>query len=159
VSTRGAVLFEEGDGCYRAFYNHCDSYPTWLGVELAELLRQGKRAGEIIAELELEDYEKIIGKRATFNGFGEEVAKQAFQFQGDLEWVYLVDFSPPSLQIFRTSNPDLIHGLDFVFGVWFSYVQYFPEDIKGKMAEVQRTAGITLNGLAAYHRANEKSGA
>jgi hypothetical protein len=149
VSTRGAVLFEVSDGCYEAYYNHCDSYPTWLGVKLAELLKQGKTAADIIDELDLESYRKTI-----HGSFEEQVAKEVFpKLQGDLEWVYVLDFSPSSLQVFRTSNPDLIHGPDFVFSAWFSYVQYFPEDVKGTMRQVERTAGITLNGLAAYHEA------
>jgi hypothetical protein len=86
------------------------------------------------------------------------VAKQVFpKLQADLEWIYVVDFSPPSLQIFRTSNPDLIRGPDFVFSAWFSYAEYFPDDIKGRMAGVERIAEITLNGLAAYHEAIKNS--
>jgi hypothetical protein len=149
VSTRGAVLFEVSDGCYEAYYNHCDSYPTWLGVKLAELLKQGKTAAEIVEGLDLESYQRTI-----YGSFGEQVAKQVFpKLQGDLEWVYVVDFSPPSIQVFRTSNPDLIHGPDFVFSAWFSYAEYFPNDIRARMAQVERIAGITLNGLAAYHEA------
>jgi hypothetical protein len=53
VSTRGAVLFEASDGCYEAYYSHCDSYPTWLGVRLAEMLKQGKTAAEIVEGLGL----------------------------------------------------------------------------------------------------------
>jgi hypothetical protein len=53
VSARGAVLFEASDGCYEAYYNHCDSYPTWLGVRLAELLKAGRTAEEILGELDL----------------------------------------------------------------------------------------------------------
>ena len=53
MSTRGAVVFEVSDGCYEAYYNHCDSYPIWLGVRLAELLKQGRTAAEIIGELGL----------------------------------------------------------------------------------------------------------
>jgi hypothetical protein len=53
VSTRGAVLFEVSNGCYEAYYNHCDSYPTWLGVKLAEMLKRGKAAGEIVEGLDL----------------------------------------------------------------------------------------------------------
>jgi hypothetical protein len=151
VSTRGAVAFEVSDGNYRTHYNHFDSYPTWLGVKLAELLKQGKTAGEIIEELDLKDF----GETGAINGvFGIEVAKQVFpKLQADLEWVYVVGFSPPSLQIFRTSNPDFIDGPDFVFSAWFSYVEHFPDDIRARMAEVERTAEITLNGLAAYHEA------
>ena len=149
VSTRGAVLFEVSDGCYEAYYNHCDSYPTWLGVKLAELLKRGKTAREIIEELDLENYRKTI-----YGSFGEQVAKEVFpKLQGDLEWVYVVDFSPPSLQVFRTSNPDLIQGPDFVFSAWFSYVDYFPDDIKRAMDDAEGMAGVTLNGLAAYHNA------
>jgi hypothetical protein len=53
VSTRGAVLFDVSDGCYEAYYNHCDSHPTWLGIKLSELLKQGRTAAEIIGELGL----------------------------------------------------------------------------------------------------------
>jgi hypothetical protein len=52
VSTRGAVLLEASDGCYDAYYNHCDSYPTWLGVRLAEMLKRG-RVAEIVVGLDL----------------------------------------------------------------------------------------------------------
>jgi hypothetical protein len=30
---------------YAAYYSHCDSYPTWLGAELAELLKQDFSGG------------------------------------------------------------------------------------------------------------------
>ena len=157
MSTRGAVLFEVSDGCYEAYYNHCDSYPTWLGVKLAELLKQGKLLDDFPRLLGLEDYGKVAPNRYLMRGtFGRDVARQAFELQGDLEWVYVVDFSPPSLQIFRTSNPDLIGGPDFVFSVWFSYVEYFPENSKGTMRQIERIAEITLNGLAAYHGAIKK---
>ena len=53
VSTRGAVLFEVSSGHYEAYYNHCDSYPTGLGVRLAEMLKRGKTAREIVGELGL----------------------------------------------------------------------------------------------------------
>ena len=53
MSTRGAVLFEVSSGHYAAYYNHCDSYPTWLGVRLAEMLRRGRTAEEIIEGLDL----------------------------------------------------------------------------------------------------------
>jgi len=56
VSTRGAVLFEVSDGCYGAYYNHCDSHPTWLGVRLAEMLKQGRTADEIVEGLDLARY-------------------------------------------------------------------------------------------------------
>jgi hypothetical protein len=153
VSTRGAVLFEVSDGCYEAYYNHCDSYPTWLGVRLAEMLKRDRTAAEIVGELGLESY-----RRTVHGSFGGQVAKQVFpKLQADLEWVYVVDFSPPSLQVFRTSNPDLVRGPDFAFSAWFSYVEYFPEDIEARMAEVERTAGIALNCLAAYHGAIKNS--
>jgi len=144
---------EISDGHYEIFYNHCDSYPTELGVDLAELLKAGKTADEIVKALELRDYQKVIA-----GTFGNDVAKQVYLgLQSDLEWVYVVDFNPRSLQVFRTSNPDLIHGPDFVFSVWFSYVDYFPQDIKGEMEKVQDTAEITLNGISAYHEASKKS--
>jgi hypothetical protein len=47
------VLLEASDGRYGAYYNHCDSHPTWLGVRLAELLKAGKTAAEIVGELGL----------------------------------------------------------------------------------------------------------
>jgi hypothetical protein len=149
VSTRGVVLFELSSGHYAAYYNHCDSYPTWLGVNVAKLLKAGKTADEIIEALELEDYQKVVA-----GTFGNDAAKQVFPgLQGDLEWIYVVNFSPPSLQVFRTSNPDLIHGPDFVFSAWFSYAEYFPKNIEAGMAEAERTAGIALNVMAAYHGA------
>jgi hypothetical protein len=57
------------------------------------------------------------------------------------------------LQVFRTSNPDLFHGPDFVFSAWSSYAEYFPNNIEAEMGEVKRTAGIALNVMAAYHGA------
>jgi hypothetical protein len=151
VSTRGAVLFEVSNGCYEAYYNHCDSYPTWLGVRLAEMLKQGRTADEIVEVLKLKDYQKVIA-----GTFGYDVAKQVYPgLQADLEWIYVVNFNPPSLQVFKTSNPDLIHGPDFVFSAWFSYVQDFPENIDAWMAEVEETAGIALKVMASYHGATK----
>lgn len=158
MSTRGMVLFAEGHGrTYEAYYNHCDSYPTWLGVKLAEMLK-GKTSERVFKRDIVKDL-KLRKERRHFSGtFEEEAAKQVFNYQGDLEWIYVIRGNEPrftSMSVFRTSNPDLIHGPDFVFSVWFSYVKYMPsvEDIPKRMTEVERMAEITLNGIAAYHEA------
>lgn len=38
MSTRGAWGFRK-DGKLKITYNHCDSYPTWLGVRIAEFVK------------------------------------------------------------------------------------------------------------------------
>jgi hypothetical protein len=145
-------------GSFGVFYRHTDTYPTGLGVELLELLK-GQASGNpsaidmarLIEELGLKDYRTYVSK-----------PEDAFpKVQADVEWIYVVrpNTRPnlTSVAIYRTSNPDLIRGPDFVFSAWFSYVEYFPEDIKARMAEVERISEITLNGLAAYHRAIKNS--
>jgi hypothetical protein len=158
VSTRGFVLMGD-DGSFRVLYRHTDTYPTGLGVELLEMLK-GQASGNpsavdiarLIESLGLEDYRTSVSR-----------PEDAFpKVQAGVEWIYVVrpNTRPKltSVQVFRTSNPDMIHGPDFVFSVWFSYVEHFPDDIGARMAEVERTAEVVLNCMAAYNGAI-KSGA
>jgi hypothetical protein len=157
LSTRGFVLIDD-DGSFRVFYRHTDTYPTGLGVELLEMLK-GQASGNpsagvvagLIEELGLEDYRTRVSR-----------PEDAFpKVQADVEWIYVVrpNTRPnlTSVQVFRTSNPDLIHGPDFAFSVLFSYVEHFPEDIEARMAEVERTAEIVLNALTGYHKAKNRT--
>jgi len=156
VSTRGMVLFGDGDGgnVYQAYYKHCDSYPTGLGVEIVRILKRPIKNGkeDIINELGLEDEHKRF-----YGVFGEDAAMAAFNYQGDLEWIYVINLGPrTSLQIFRTSNPAVRGGPRFVFPVWGRYLRYMPGDMLHlwqEMTEAERMAGIALVAIAAYHRA------
>ena len=61
------MLFEASDWCYEAYYNHCDSHPTWLGVRLAGLLKRGRTAGAAEAIRAPPDEFGNIKRRAARN--------------------------------------------------------------------------------------------
>ena len=139
---------------YELFYRHMDGYATGLGVELIEAMKQGLSVEEIMEKVGAEPERRSV-----------ERPEDAFlKVQGDLEWIYVIcnptDAKTISLQILRTSCPDFWfngaeNATDFVFSAWFSYVQYFPENYKEVMRQVERTAEITLNALAALEKAKK----
>ena len=82
---------------------------------------------------------------------------QALKVQADVEWIYAVRLSKnhfrSSVTIYKSSFPKPFPK-DFIFPVWSGYVHYMPatyEEIVRKMSEVERTSGIVLNALEAYH--------
>ena len=148
MSTRGMVVFSQNaTGGGPAYYKHHDTYPTGLGLKLIELMRQGRSEEQIVTQVGLEYEAHVSRVEYTF-----------LRLQGDLEWVYLIrdirrgEFA--SLQIYRTSNPKFSEP-EFIFPVWFSYVQFFPSrrETPKVMERVQYTAEVALSALAAYHEA------
>ena len=136
-------MFKRSDISYAVYYLPTDTYPTWMRNRLINLLRDHETEEEIIQELGLEDCHRTVTKPGDV--FPE--------VQADLEWIYVVGTNEPAqIQIFRTSCP-YGPGPDFVFPVWFSYVQNFPDDTQAIMVEVQRTAEMTLSAIGAYHKA------
>ena len=150
MGTRACVLFgNRGENSWRVYYRHNDGYPRALGLELAEAIKRGLSKDEIIKRLSLEDYH-------TFVCSPEEPFTK---IQGDLEWIYAVilnegEIDWSSLRIYRTSNPRV--DVDFVFLVWGSYAKLFPEDLMAAMENIELTAEVALNAVAAYHLANQK---
>jgi hypothetical protein len=152
VSTRGFVLVGD-DGSFRVLYRHTDTYPTGLGVELLELIK-GQASGNqsavdvagLIEELGLEDYRTRVSR-----------PEYAFpRVQADVEWIYVIrpNTRPnlTSVQIFRTSNPNVLHGPDFLFSCWFSYAKNFPDEIEGTMRQIELVAEAVVSGLGARNR-------
>jgi len=148
MSTRACVCF--GDyGAWQVFYRHCDGYPTGLGFELAEALKQGLNRGQIIKTLNLEDYNRTV----------REPEECFLRIQGDLDYIYAVRTNyPKALTIYRTSNPWL--SVNFVFPVWACLVCYFPvlkENLKKEMRTAEQIAQATIRAIASYHKAlNQK---
>jgi len=148
MSTRAVVAMGKGDGSWRLYYRHCDGYPAGLGVELVQLLKEGKDE-EQIAELAKLDFETYMPER-----FVEEAANTIFPgFQADLEWIYFISFSPPAFRfdIFRTSNPYFEEN--FTFHVWGAYLPYLPQDWREQLQYVELAAMTTLKALRAFNRA------
>ena len=153
MGTRAMVLKALGPhGPYAMFYRHLDGYPTALGTELIGCLRNYgslwcKGWADLVRTCGLEDERAMV-----------ERPEDAFlRYQGDLEWIYVVEGTdgqlPISLTILKTSFPWELPP--FVFPVWFSYREYFPgpHDTVREMAHVQLTARMILRALEAYHKA------
>lgn len=144
MTTRAMVLRENG-ASFECYYRHCDGYPTGLGVQLIEALRNPfcKTWQDIVKQCELEPENKSVKQ-----------PEDAFlKLQGDLEYIYVVIERPRGLAILRTSNPRDLPN--FVFKIWFSYAKYFPapSDAVKTMANVELTAYTILKALEAYHKA------
>jgi len=135
---------------YELYYRHLDGYPTGLGVELIEALKEKLPIDKVIERVRAEDEHRTV----------EKPEDAYLKVQGDLEWIYVIrdlNSNTTSLEILKTSCPyfwqlalDDRRRKEFVFSVWFSYVRFFPEDYKERMGEVQRMAEISLNCLEAY---------
>ena len=135
------------NGPYQLFYQHCDTYPSWLGLRIAEKLRDGVEVAEMAEEFSWKDVKGLVQR-----------PEDAFmKIQGDLDWIYVIhnihDENTLSLGILRTSNPWCDWKKPFVWRVWSSYVRFFPEDLAQTMRLVEMTAGITLHGLNAFYKA------
>ena len=147
------VLFKTGpNGNYILYYRHTDGYPTGMGVDLIDAIRTTETRDfyqavkEIAEKCALQDEKRSIDK-----------PEDAFlKVQGDLEYLYVIEnlyeVDTRSLTIYKTSNPRKLP--DFVFSIWFSYAQFFPEDVGARMGEIERTARIILKALEAYHQAS-----
>jgi len=148
MSTRAVVAMGKGDGSWRLYYRHCDGYPAGLGVELVQLLKEGKDE-EQIAELAKLNFEAYTPGR-----FVEDAVDTIFPgFQADLEWIYFVDFSTPTprFDIFRTSCPYFEEN--FTFCVWGSYVAYLPPNWVEQLQQVELVAITVLKALRAFNKA------
>lgn len=164
MSTRAMVVFQSSmNGVYHCYYRHCDGNPAELGTELINAIKSLETreffaaVKEVAEKCKLQDEERHIEK-----------PEDAFlKVQGDLEYVYVVcniyelpttavnneKFDTRSIGILKTSCPRELP--DFVFPIWWSYAEFFPDNARERMAEVERAAGITLNGLEAYDRARK----
>ncbi len=154
------------DGTYDLYYRHSDGYPTGLGVELIEGLKQHLTIDALLKKVGAEDEKKTVAK-----------PEDAFlEVQGDLEWIYALEHHVASmpdriyLKIFKTShgcmgmydvNKLIAKPLEFAFQVWSSYVQYFPEkpeEAMEAMEHVEMLTDMTLNGIAAFAAAVVRTG-
>jgi len=148
MATRAMVLRENGTS-YECYYRHCDGYPTGLGVQLVEALRNPfcKTWQDIVKQCGLQPENKFVSKP-------EDVF---LMLQGDLEYIYVVRENPKGLAIYRTTNPRNLP--DFAFQIWFSYAKYFPapHDVVKAMAEIELIAHITLQALESYHNVIKNS--
>ena len=162
MSTRGYLLFRRRwNGPLTAYYQHMDTYPTGLGVDLMDaLIGLGDAEGTIAIKSIVNDLNnrgyKLQKTERTFSK-----PQQVFlDYQGDIEWIYVIDLNDTpnstSLQIWKTSNPHT--ETDFCFKVWSSYVRYFPSshETPNLMHTLEISANMTLNALVAYEEAAQR---
>ena len=129
---------------WRLYYRHCHGHPTGLGVELVQLLKEGKNEKQIVE----------LAKLAYTPGqFVKVAANTIFPgFQANLEWIYFVDFSTPTprFDIFRTSYPYFEEN--FTFHVWGCYLQFLPTDWEQQLQQVQLAVNMMLEALEAFRK-------
>ena len=162
MGTRGYLLFRRRwCGALTAYYQHLDTYPTGLGVDVIDaLITAADAEGTITTEGIIADLNK--------RGYNLQKAERSFskpeqvflEYQSDIEWIYVIDLNDTpnstSLEIWKTSNP--ITETDFCFKVWSSYVRYFPSshETPNLMHTLEITANMTITAIAAYEEANNK---
>lgn len=83
MGTRGFIVVKF-EGKYYRIYNHYDSYPEGLGVEVANVARQAERTKEYV--------NKVIDKFDSSH-YHLLVTESASDVENDLliEWVYIID--------------------------------------------------------------------
>lgn len=109
MSTRGFVGYQKNKNI-RGWYNHCDSYPTSLGVEVFEkcLLHNVEELKSFFSRIEFVKEESAYdAHKSVFEmdwGFDRVVLQDGENFYKDAlfcEWSYIFDFDHRSLKVYR----------------------------------------------------------
>lgn len=108
MSTRGFVGFKKNKRI-RGWYNHYDSYPTGLGVEVFEkcLLHNVEELKSFFDRIEFVKDEGYENHKSVFEldwSFDRPVMEDAGNFYKDglfCEWSYIFDFDHRSLKVYR----------------------------------------------------------
>jgi hypothetical protein len=175
MSTRGMVaLRTTSTGPYELFYEHMDTYPTWLGARLLPAL---KKCLEAEHDAEFEDEVRRVIQDHTQEPLNraQTVSKPEDAFlkvQGDLEWIYAIDLRFGSdykqfsrIAIYRTSNP-WDYSINTEPFAWCVYDRCFCEIVGGclesefeesekEMRRVEDIATATKNVVKAFVHAND----
>jgi len=161
LSTRGYLLFRtRWNGPYEAYYQHHDTYPTGLGISLVEVLKTTAHMEDKIVPEKIVEELNSMGYNLQRAQKAFSKPEQAFQHQGDIEWIYAVtiDDTPEnsSLTIYKTSNP--YTDTDFCFKAWSSSLRYFPSshEIPREMHQLEQSANLTLHAIGAYEEATSR---
>jgi hypothetical protein len=127
VSTRAMVGFTEDNTFFSVYYRHCDGYPTGLGEELLEAMKETNDQDKIAEKCGLEFVTHMCAGDDYYDCGNPRFYPK---LQADLDWFYVVHLDAQrelcSLTIFKTGNPYLEGGKSW--RVWFSYVKYLPEN-------------------------------
>ena len=109
MSTRGFVGYQKNKNI-RGWYNHYDSYPTCLGVEVFEkcLLHDVETLKSFFSRIEfVKDESAYEGHKSVFDmdwAFDRPVLQDGEKFYKDglfCEWSYIFDFDHRSLKVYR----------------------------------------------------------
>lgn len=114
MGTRGIVAVVEG-GSWRGFYNHFDSYPEGLGVNLLIALRKHGRL----------DAARRIREARLISSANERATPEKFANAGDLEWFYLLDANAGLLRVFVNGlNASASAPKGFVHAKWQEVAEF-----------------------------------
>ena len=156
MSTRGMVAIDWSGNrqSYNLYYRHTDTYPTGLGVELAEFLKKHD-----LEKMQRPEVEETLKKELGVQGEGRSVhlPREAFtKVQGDLEYIYVVNARLPSMRILKTSNLQSTKK-EYASAIYWSYAQFLPKskkEVEKQMAEVERATAISSEMLEQHEIAN-----
>ena len=114
MCTRGIVAVVEGS-TWRGFYNHFDSYPDGLGVNLLSALSKHGR----------EEAARRIREARLVSGSTERATPEKFANTGDLEWFYLLDAQAGLLRVFVNGlKPSASAPKGFVHARWQEVAEF-----------------------------------
>lgn len=142
MGTRAMIALQRfPNGIYELYYRHMDGYPTGLGAELIEAMKETPDIDQVLKKVD-----------SAGSNRGVTDPKDAFlQVQSDLEWIYVIENpeseTSRSLTILKTSCPT---DRDYVFMAWFSYQQYFSETYAEDLRMVEKTAEMALEAIKAF---------
>ena len=125
MSTRGIVCAVKGGNYKIALYNHCDSYPSYLGEGLLEALKNKKLRKNLLLKMdsiagikESESSDAIDILKGIASGEITEICND-LNFAGDslfCEWGYVIDFDRKTFEIYRGFNQQILpKGERFAF--------------------------------------------
>ena len=154
MSTRAVVCFLKPDG-WRAYYRHHDGHPSRLGWELYNYLRSLPTAMSFREEL----IEQSTLRLSPFAPRELIAPTHAFNFQGDLEYIYSVelynryneddDTDTVRIGVYRTSNPFI--SKPFVVPILTIFTEQSPSEVYTLLSTTETTIEAMLRILSEIH--------
>jgi len=150
MGTRGAQGFRIGDKD-KVTYNHCDSYPAWLGKNIINFVRStpDEELNEIANKIVLVDGQKKPTKKQIKECQAAGLVNTAVASQSLTDWYCLTREAQGDLSVYKGDFKYMIDSSSFLIDSLFCEWAYII-DIDNMLLEFYRGYQETPNGNGRY---------